>query len=95
MLVAAGKAKPYRTVGGSGAAGRRAISQDEEQTEVWSTLLRAFGVGVRGDASETELVFARRDERTDHCVLLCEISQGCAVYLIEPEENSGDIRIAP
>src|SRR3989442_15655659 len=57
-------------------------------------LARTLGIGVCHDGTKALLVFSRRDERTDHCVLNAHFAERMAVDLIQPEGKSRPVRIA-
>src|ERR1700737_3229706 len=56
--------------------------------------LRTLRIAVRDYRTEALLILSRRNERTDHRVLLADISERPAVYLSQPEEKPAHIRIA-
>jgi hypothetical protein len=50
--------------------------------------LLTFAIRVRHDRTEALLIFSRRDESADHCVLLWHIAQRRAADLTQPELES-------
>lgn len=56
--------------------------------------LIALSVVMRDDTREPLLIFSRRNERTNHGVLLVYVSQRTAVNLSEPKHESRNIRIS-
>jgi hypothetical protein len=56
-------------------------------------LMQTFGVRMRDDRTESQLVFDRSYKRTDHRMLLGNISQRPAINLAQPEEETAEVRI--
>src|SRR5256885_226574 len=48
---------------------------------------------MRDGRAEALLIFCRRNKRTDHCVLLRNISKRRAINLPQPKNKPGDVRI--
>ena len=67
-----------------------------ERRKVYLTVpLLTLCVAMRDHGTKPLLIFSRSGEGTDHCMLFSNIAQRSRIDLIQPEEESRRVRVAP